>query len=73
MTTRYRRRPDTRLTALAREGVVLHLGTRHYFSVSETGLTVLEALATPQTPDELVRLLLDRYEVSAALDRKSVV
>ena len=64
MTTRYRRHPALRLTALEGEGVVLHLGTRRYISVSETGLLLLEALATPRTADELVQALGSRYAVT---------
>lgn len=64
MTTRYRRHPDLRLTALEGEGVVLHLGTRRYFSVSESGLALLEALQAAQTADELARALTARYNVT---------
>ena len=64
MTKRYKRHPELRLTELDGEGVVLHLGTRKYFSVSESGLTILEALKTPRTFDELKQSLLDEYEVS---------
>ncbi len=62
---RYRRHPDLRLTALEGEGVVLHLGTRRYFSVTETGLAILEALETPQTVEDLARVLAARYAVTA--------
>jgi hypothetical protein len=65
VTTRYRRHPDLRLTALEGEGVVLHLGTRRYFSVSESGLILLEALATARTADDLARALGARYAVTA--------
>ena len=65
MIARYRPHPDLRLTALEGEGVVLHLGTRRYFTVSETGLTILEALATPRSLEEIVVALQDRYQVTA--------
>jgi hypothetical protein len=52
------------LTALEGEGVVLHLGTRRYYSVSESGLDILEALVQPKTLDELVGVLTGKYEVS---------
>ncbi|HEU5171517.1 MAG TPA: PqqD family protein [Gemmatimonadales bacterium] len=65
MTLRYRRHPDLRLTALEGEGVVLHLGTRRYFSVNESGLAILEALKSPRTVDELVSALCERYDVTA--------
>ena len=62
---RYARHPDLRLTALEGEGVALHLGTRRYYSVSESGLDILEALAAPQTLAELVAVLTAKYDVSA--------
>ena len=71
MIARYRPHPDLRLTALEGEGVVLHLGTRRYFTVSETGLTILEALATPRSLEEIVAALQERYEVTAEHARTS--
>ena len=64
MTAVYRLRPDLRLTELEGEGVVLHLGTRQYFSVSQTGLTIMEALSQPRTLEQLVQAVLDQYEVA---------
>jgi hypothetical protein len=62
---RYRRHPGLRLAALEGEGVVLHLGSRRYFSVNETGLVILEALGSARTVEELVSDLCARYDVSA--------
>ncbi len=64
MTIRYRPHPDLRLSAIEGEGVVLHLGTRRYFTVSKTGVVILEALSTPRTLEELVAVLVQRYEVT---------
>lgn len=64
MTVRYARHPHLRLTALDGEGVVLHLGTRKYYSVSESGLDILQALEQPQTLDQLVAVLMARYDVT---------
>jgi hypothetical protein len=61
---RYRRHPDLRLTSLEGEGVVLHLKSRRYFSVNETGLTLLEALKQPQTFAQLVAKIVAEYDVS---------
>ena len=61
---RYARHPGLRLTALEGEGVVLHLGTRRYYSVSESGLDLLEALVAPKRLDELVAVLTAKYDVS---------
>jgi hypothetical protein len=65
----YRRHPDLRLTSLEGEGIVLHLRERRYFSVSETGLVLLEALKQVRTFQELVEGLLSEYEV----DRETAV
>ena len=72
MMPRYVRHPDLRLTALEGEGVVLHLGERRYFTVSETGLTILEALVSPQTLPQLVDRLLAEYEVEPPHAQQSV-
>ena len=64
MTIRYARHPELRLTALDSEGVALHLGTRRYYTVNESGLDILEALAKPRTLQDLVAVLTAKYEVS---------
>ncbi len=61
---KYLRHAEMRLTALEGEGVVLHLRSRRYFSVNETGLVLLEALKEPRTFDELVAAILSEYDVS---------
>jgi Coenzyme PQQ synthesis protein D (PqqD) len=63
MTKWYSRHPDVRLTELEGEGVVLHLGSRTYFSINETGLFLFNALEGQRTLDELVGLLLAEYDV----------
>jgi Coenzyme PQQ synthesis protein D (PqqD) len=72
MTDRYKRHPDLRLADVEGDGVVLHLGTRRYFSVSESGLALLQALETPRTIPELVEVLLERYEVTPEQAEASV-
>lgn len=67
----YTRHPDMRLTSLENEGVVLHLRERRYFSVSETGLVILEALKEPRTFSQLVDEILREYEVEAATARET--
>jgi hypothetical protein len=64
MTTRYRAHPELRLTALEGEGVVLHLGSRRYFTVNETGLAILEALRPSATLAELGAALVQRFDVT---------
>ena len=58
----YRRHPDLNLTPLEGEGVVLHIGNRRYFSVSETGLLLLEALKETRTLGELIEGLVSSAE-----------
>ena len=65
MTLRYIRHPHVRLTALEGEGVALHLDSRRYFTLNETGLVLVEALAEPRTLDDLVTILLAKFEVGA--------
>lgn len=72
MSRRYLRHPDLRLADVEGEGVVLHLGTRRYFSVSESGLVLLQALEQPRTIPDLVQALLNRYEVGQAQAEASV-
>jgi hypothetical protein len=72
MSQRYVRHPDLRLADVEGDGVVLHLGTRRYFSVSESGLALLQALEAPRTLPELVDVLLERYEVTPEQAEASV-
>ena len=65
MSERYIRHPDLRLADVEGDGVVLHLGTRRYFSVSESGLILLQALEAPRSVDDLVGLLVEQYEVTS--------
>ena len=61
----YRRHEDLRLTELEDEGIVLHLGSRKYFSVSETGLQILKALDHGELSEsELVASLMESYAVA---------
>ena len=71
MKGQFHRHADLRLTELAGEGVVLHLGERRYFTVNETGLTILNALAEPRTFDELVAAVLEEFEVEPEVARQT--
>lgn len=73
MSTFYRRHPGLRLTNVEGEGIVLHLDTRRYFSVNETGLLILEALFYPQSADELVETVLERYDAAPEYVRECIV
>ncbi|MEP6617763.1 MAG: PqqD family protein [bacterium] len=72
MTTVYSRHPDLRVTEVDGEGVVLHLGSRQYFSVNETGVTILGALAEPRSLEELVTAVTDVYDVTSDVAEQSV-
>jgi len=64
MSEHFVRHPDLRLADVEGDGVVLHLGSRRYFSVSESGLALLQALEAPRSLEDLIQLLLDRYDVT---------
>ena len=72
MTIVYSRHPDLRLTAVDGEGVVLHLGSRRYFSVNETGVTILDALIAPRTLGDLIASVTNEYEITATAAEQSV-
>ena len=72
MTTVYSRHPDLRFTAVDGEGVALHLGSRQYFTVNETGVTILDALKQPRTLAELVAAVTEEYDVTSEAAEQSV-
>jgi hypothetical protein len=72
MTAIYTRHPDLRLTVLDEEGVVLHLGSRRYFSVNETGVLILDALQEPRTLAQMITRLTDEYDVTTELAESTV-
>ena len=72
MTATYRCSPDIRVTELDEEGIVLNLANRRYFTVSSSGLLILNALKTEQTFDHVVDLLLDTYNVTREEASESV-
>jgi len=65
--------PDVVDTALDDdETVLLHLGTKCYFSLNATGSAIWRALKKGLTPDEMSRELHRRYDVSAERASESV-
>lgn len=69
----YSLHPDLRLTALDSDGVALHLGEKMYFTVNDTGLTVLEALRSgPASAAALTQAILDEYEVEEGVAAQTV-
>ncbi len=71
MTTRFARHAELRLTVIGNEGIALHLGTRRYYTVSESGVTILETLAAPSTMDEVVGRLTEVFDVAPAEAEKA--
>ena len=71
--SRYVRNPEIRLTELEGEGVVLHLGNRRYYTVSSSGLLILNALEHPRSLDHLLDLLMETYEVTREEARETAL
>ena len=61
---------DTRLDG--RETVLLHLGTKRYFSLNATGSVVWQGLKEGLALDGIARELCRRYDVSAERADRSV-
>lgn len=72
MSIRYERHADLRLTALEGEGVALHLGSRRYFTVTETGLSILQVLTKQSSFDEIVAAIMAEYDVDQLRAESSV-
>jgi len=73
MSAYYQRHPGMRVTSVEDEGIVLQLDTRRYYSVNETGLIILEALRQPQSADQLVDALLERYVATPEYARACIL
>lgn len=73
MSAYYQRHPGMRVTSVEDEGIVLQLDTRRYYSVNETGLLILEALRQPQSADQLVDALLERYVATPEYTRECIL
>jgi Coenzyme PQQ synthesis protein D (PqqD) len=66
--------PEVVHTELEDGAILLHLGTRFYYSLNETGRTIWALLESSAGPDDLSRRLVERYPVTedhahAALSR----
>ena len=70
--TRYVVSPDAAFAALPDGGVVLHLRTKRYFSLNETGAAIWSLLESSASPEEIVERLARAYEVEAAAATRSV-
>ncbi len=56
-----------------REAVLLHLGTKAYFTLNETGLRIWELLSGDLTLDEVGKKLLEEFDVSPEKAQESVL
>ena len=55
------------------EAVLLHLGTKNYFTLNDTGLYIWQMLSRGLTLGEISEKLQERYEVTHEKAKKSVL
>ena len=61
--TRYRIVPDALSASLSDGAVLLHLYTKRYFSLNETGSRIWSLLEQQATEDEIIDALVREYDV----------
>ncbi len=65
--------PDVVVTELEdKEAVLLHLGTRKYFTLNETGLRIWQLMSSGLAPVDIGARLQDEYDLSPEKARESV-
>jgi hypothetical protein len=73
-TTKVSPHPDVVYTTLTEgEGVLLHMGTSHYFTLNETGTFIWQLLGEGLTLGEVEEKLQERYDVSPERAEQSVL
>ncbi len=66
--------PDVVVTELEiKEAVLLHLGTKNYFTLNDTGLRIWQMLSSGLTPMEICKRLQEEYDVSPEKAKESVL
>ncbi len=67
--------PDVVVTELeeGKEAVLLHLGTKNYFTLNETGLFIWQMLSNNITPGEMCDTLPEKFDVSPEKAKESVL
>ncbi|MGQ3685926.1 MAG: PqqD family protein [Candidatus Loosdrechtia sp.] len=66
--------PDVVITELEdKEAVLLHLGTKMYFTLNETGLRIWQMLNSGLTPEEVIERFLSEFDVSPEKARESIL
>jgi len=56
-----------------KEAVLLHLGTKKYYSLNETGLCIWRMLANGNTPGRISEGLRDEFDIPAVKANESVI
>jgi len=54
------------------ESVLLHLGTKKYYTLNETGVRIWQLLGDGCKIDEIIQKICEEYKVSSASAEKSV-
>ncbi len=66
--------PDVVITELeGKEAVLLHLETKMYFTLNETGLRIWQMLSNGLTPGEIIERFLSEFDLSPEKARESVL
>ncbi len=66
--------PDVVITELEnKEAVLLHLGTKNYFTLNETGLRIWQMLSSGLSSGEVSERLRDEFDVTTEKARESVM
>ena len=66
--------PDVVITELEdKEAVLLHLGTKMYFTLNETGLRIWQLMSSGLTPGEISTRLPEEFDVTPEKARESVL
>jgi hypothetical protein len=55
-----------------KEAVLLHLGTKMYFSLNETGVFIWRMMSDGHTPEEVSKKLQEEYEITPEKANESV-
>jgi len=69
---RYTVSNDVLTAHLEGEAVLLHLKTKRYFRLNETGAAIWKGLEERLSPDDIVAILVKDFEVDAATARAEV-
>ena len=66
--------PEVVVTELdGKEAVLLHLGTKMYFTLNETGLRIWQMLSNGLTPEEINERFLTEFDVSPERAKEGVL